>query len=181
MRIDRRKLSRGLALMRATLTIFLLLTATAMAGPRQDMLEAIARCNAIPDERLFLDCVYGAAQPVRAELGLPPAAATQQRLVPAITAPPTAPATTTTAGRSHNGLNLFDDSLHMTAYSFDGHGLFTVTLSDGSVWKQNPNDTNFAHFSGAASRYPVSIVAGEYGSRLDVRGEPGPYRVELVR
>lgn len=181
MRIDRRKLPRGDTVMRATLTILLLLTATAMAGPRQDMLAAIARCNAIADERMFLDCVYGAAQPVRAELGLPPAAAAQQRLVPSITAPLTAPAAAAAAAPSHDGIRLFDDSLHMTAYSFDGHGLFTVTLSDGSVWKQNSNDTNFAHFSGAAARYPVSIIAGDYGSRMDVRGEPGPYRVEQVR
>lgn len=151
------------------------LTAPALAGPRQDMLASIARCNSIADERQFLDCVYGAAQPVRAELGLPAAADAQQRLVPGmniVTPPPTAPA---------HGVTFFDSSLHMASYSFDGHGLFTVTLSDGSVWKQDANDTNFAHFSGAASHYPVSIVAGEFSNRMDVRGEPGPYRVERIR
>jgi hypothetical protein len=57
----------------------------AQALPRDDMIAGISRCIIITDERTFLDCVYGAAQPVRAELGLPPAPILQQNLVPAAT------------------------------------------------------------------------------------------------
>jgi len=52
------------------------------ATPRDRVKAASARCDAISDERTWLDCYYGAAQPVRGELGLAPASAAQQKLVP---------------------------------------------------------------------------------------------------
>jgi hypothetical protein len=58
------------------------LTLPAMAGPRDDVLYGVSRCGGIADDRTWLDCVYGAAQPMRAKLGLPPAPASQQALVP---------------------------------------------------------------------------------------------------
>jgi hypothetical protein len=170
----------------------LLAAGPALAGPREDTLAGISRCAALPDDRTFLDCIYGAAQPLRLRLGLPPAPAAQVRLVPtaASSLPPSAtPAQagtvqSTRAGNSGGVLgSLFGaDSLHMASYSFDRRGLFTVTLSDGEVWRQDPNDTNYAHWSGKASDYPVTLVSGEFGkSRLNVRGEPGPYIVERLR
>jgi hypothetical protein len=60
----------------------------AEAGARDDVKSASARCDSINDEHTWLNCYYGAAQPVRAELGLPPAPDTQQTLVP----PPGQPA-----------------------------------------------------------------------------------------
>jgi hypothetical protein len=168
----------------------------ALAGPREDSLAGVSRCASLPDDRTFLDCVYGAMQPVRAELGLPPALAAQQRLVPPVDPslarplpPPPAQGAMAPAqpppARDDGGLfgNMFSSGgLHMASYSFDRRGLFTVTLSDGSVWRQDPNDTNFAHFGGKASNYPVSLHAGDFGkARMDVRGEGGPYLVERVR
>ncbi|HWU55632.1 MAG TPA: hypothetical protein VN175_09035 [Rhizomicrobium sp.] len=151
-------------------------SSTAWAGPREDTLAGISRCAALPDDRTFLDCLYGAAQPMRARLGLQPAPVAQQRLVPPL-APAPIQAPPPNAGTAPNA-----SPLYMTAYSFDKRGLFTVTLSDGSVWHQDASDTNFAHFGGKASSYRVTLVAGEYGkSRMNVRGEPGPYLVEQVR
>jgi hypothetical protein len=156
----------------------------ASAGPREDTLTSISRCGHLPDDRTFLDCIYGAAQPMRARLGLSPAPAAQQRLVP----PPDpslahAVPSNATGSQRGGGLGLFNNTgLRMEAYNFDKRGLFTVTLSDGSMWRQDANDTNFAHFGGRASNYAVALVAGEYGkSRLDVRGEPGPYVVERIQ
>src|ERR1700744_1647390 len=60
----------------------LALTLPALAGPRDDVLYGISRCGGIADDRTWLDCVYGAAQPMRAQLGLPPAPVSQQKLVP---------------------------------------------------------------------------------------------------
>jgi hypothetical protein len=58
-----------------------LLAATgAEARPRDDVMSAVYRCAAIGDSRQWLDCYYGAAQPVRAQLGLAPALAAQLRL-----------------------------------------------------------------------------------------------------
>jgi hypothetical protein len=52
------------------------------AGARDDVLSGISRCGSIVNDRSWLDCIYGAAQPMRAQLGLPPALASQQALVP---------------------------------------------------------------------------------------------------
>lgn len=177
--------------MRSTTIMSLLALTTlispAWAGPREDTLSGISRCASLPDDRTFLDCIYGAAQPMRAKLGLVPAPASQQRLVPptapvlAQTPPPSAgpaPAAPQTAGI----LGMFKgDGLHMAAYSFDKRGLFTVTLSDGTVWRQDVLDSNFAHFGGKASNYAVTLVDGGPGkSRMTVRGEGGPYLVERL-
>jgi hypothetical protein len=55
----------------------------AAATPREEARARSLRCDGISDERSWLNCYYGAAQPVRGELGLPPAPASQQSLVPA--------------------------------------------------------------------------------------------------
>jgi hypothetical protein len=46
---------------------------TAAARPRDDVMGGAYRCAGIANSRQWLDCYYGVAQPVRAELGLPPA------------------------------------------------------------------------------------------------------------
>ena len=58
------------------------LAGPALADARQDVLSATQRCSGIADDRTWLDCYYGAAQPMRAQLGLPAAPAAQIRLVP---------------------------------------------------------------------------------------------------
>lgn len=61
--------------------------AQAHVNPRDEVRARSMRCDSITDERAWLDCYYGAAQPVRADLALPPAPASQQALVP----PPSGP------------------------------------------------------------------------------------------
>jgi hypothetical protein len=61
------------------------LATVAEARPRDDALSGAFRCATIADSRLWLDCYYGAAQPVRASLGMPPALAAQLKLA---TSPP---------------------------------------------------------------------------------------------
>lgn len=56
------------------------LAVPAQARPRDDALSGAFRCAAIADSRQWLDCYYGAAQPVRAFLGMPPALAGQIKL-----------------------------------------------------------------------------------------------------
>ena len=63
------------------LCLSLLLAAQPAASrPRDDALAGAFRCSVIADSRQWLDCYYGAAQPVRAALGLAPALAAQVRL-----------------------------------------------------------------------------------------------------
>jgi len=72
------------------LPVLLVLCAPAMARPRDDVMINAYRCAGHAATRVWLDCYYGAAQPQRAALGLPPAPAAQIRLsqsVPALGAP----------------------------------------------------------------------------------------------
>lgn len=61
----------------------LILPLPALAGPREDSVSGAMRCASFADDRQWLDCYYGAAQPMRAMLGLPPAAAAQTSLATA--------------------------------------------------------------------------------------------------
>ncbi len=58
-----------------TSVLGILFAAPAMARPRDDAMSAAFRCGVIGEARQWLDCYYGAAQPVRAALGMPPAPA----------------------------------------------------------------------------------------------------------
>jgi hypothetical protein len=170
----------------------------AMADPRQDTLAGISRCAGLPDDRTFLDCVYGAAQPLRTELGLPPAPGFQTRLVPpapgarAAMPPPMAAAPARVASapppQKTDGLfgNLFDngseETLRMASYNFNPRGLFTVTLSNGQVWRQRANDTAFATWGAKPGDYYATVRAQTTGGySLSVRGDDGLYQVEPVR
>ena len=52
----------------------------AHARARDDVMSGAFRCAGIGDSSQWLDCYYGAAQPVRAQIGLAPALSNQMRL-----------------------------------------------------------------------------------------------------
>jgi hypothetical protein len=170
------------------------LTAVAEAAPRDEMLVGISRCTSISDERTFLDCVYGAAQPVRAELGLPPAPATQIRLVPgagavSVPLPPAGVAVAAPPPEESGGFLSFilggktvTPATAMASYSFDHNGHFIVTLANGQIWRQINEDTDLANWRKPASAYIVTVTTGvSEADNLKVTGEPGLYRVTRVR
>jgi hypothetical protein len=132
----------------------------AMADPREDVVSGLARCAALTDDRQWLDCYYGAAQPMRASLGLAPAPQAQVKLLSAQPQHPVAlPATVARAAvrtgpppmpKRSGLLDVWggDDVVSnapLKAYDVSGDG-FTVTLQDGQVWQQTPDD---------ASKHPV--------------------------
>ena len=47
--------------------------APALADSRDLVLDRMARCYTLTDTRQYLECLYGAVQPLRNELGLPQA------------------------------------------------------------------------------------------------------------
>jgi hypothetical protein len=158
------------------------MAAPAHATPRDDMLAGIARCAGIADERTFLDCVYGAAQPVRAELGLPPAPQAQTRLVmPAGAAAGPAPLRAQQEGGFFSrvfGGKVETPPSRMTSYSFDRGGFFTVTLANGEVWRQAQGDFKMAQWHKPAANYLVTVLTGAAGSlNLQVAGESVFYKV----
>ena len=173
--------------------MLLLQAAGAAAAPRDDMLAAISRCNSFSDERTFLDCVYGAAQPVRAELGLPPAPQSQTRLVPSAALNSAASPALANAGAApaeNRGFiaRLFGTSKPVTkaqamrSYAYDNEGRFTVRLSNGEEWRQEFGDTARAHWNKPAARYVVTVMTGALGSYdLQVNGESVFYKVQPQR
>jgi hypothetical protein len=170
----------------------------ALAEPTRDaVMDGAARCEGIPDNRVWLDCFYGSAQPMRAALGLSPAPEGQTRLVPGPGAAygsaaygggaakvRRAPAKEESGGflaaLVGNTRPIASDML-MKAYGFGRDGRFTVTMVDGHVWQQAESDIHLAKWNKPAQSYKVDINnssgAGLYEMR--VRGEV--YKVIRVK
>jgi hypothetical protein len=153
----------------------------ATAGPtRDDVMANLQRCAGFTDDRTWLNCYYGAAQPMRAQLGLPSAPDSQVSLIKNTPMPAPQPMTNT-ASKSGSSLfdriaNFFDTSSSSTdsdfgagatrlaAYSFSKNGLFTITLPDGDVWTQSPYDNLRARWSGLAANYTVMVSTDTMGN-----------------
>jgi hypothetical protein len=161
----------------------------ARADTRDEVLSGIARCSVIHDNRVWLDCVYGAQQPMRALLALPPAPEYQQRLVPpagstpALATPPTAsaipprqaaPQTASRPAPVRRGRagflgNLFGDNppiadSRMADYRYDRSGAFVVTLENGQQWRQDDVEGGTAGWTKPASAYHVTVTQGSFGA-----------------
>jgi hypothetical protein len=74
---------RSLALFVLAGMSVLMVSAPVQARPRDEAMAGAYHCAAIADSRRWLDCYYGAAQPVRGALGMKPAPAVQTGLVSA--------------------------------------------------------------------------------------------------
>ena len=178
------------------ITLAFAAAASAHAATREDVYQAMQRCNVMNDNRVWLDCVYGAVQPMRSELHLAPAPENQVRLVPPQgTAPvmassrPAAPAPVTHAPPKKEGFISYVlggrkqvEMMPFQNYHFDGNGRFTVTLANGQVWRQMDDDTHVAHWKNDPARYVASIRTGSMGSSiLEVKGEVSGFMVQQVR
>jgi hypothetical protein len=167
-------------------------TLPGLAGTREDVLSGAVRCGGIANDRAWLDCYYGAAQPMRAQLGLVPAPVAQTRLVPggspapasATQMPAATPARPSGGGIFSNffGGNLLADNVAASAVMFDTHGFFTVTLANGEVWRQEQGDSSFANRRKAGPRTLVTIRQGALGSaNLKFQGDDTVYKVRRLR
>jgi hypothetical protein len=163
-----------------------------VAATRDDVMAGAVRCASIADDRTWLDCYYGAAQPMRGSLGLPPAPAAQQRLVPVAGPGAVRPAVTQNNTPPAAKMGFFESLVthteqkterptRMTSYKFDSGGFFVVTLANGETWRQISGDTAIANWHDRAERYTVTILpAPELGIRqMKVGNEI--YQVERVR
>jgi len=185
---------------------FLALAPRAHADTRDDVVSGIGRCAVMHDNRVWLDCVYGAVQPMRAQLGLQPVPEFQQRLVPppqlgmapppppaaAAAAPTRAPVPAPNAARVASKSrpkvgfwkNLLGDAppvtvSRMSSYSFDKNGGFLVTLDNGQQWRQTEVEGGTARWTREASAYEVTISPGTFGTYY-LRTSEGPqtYKVQ---
>ncbi|MBN9589493.1 MAG: hypothetical protein BGN85_12220 [Alphaproteobacteria bacterium 64-11] len=158
---------------------------------RDQVMSGAFGCNRLPGERQWLDCYYGAAQPMRVRLGLAPApqaglvpraslvpqASLVSRTAPVRSAPPPRP-----APQPGSLFGADATRVRMAAYSFDKSGSFTVTLANGQVWRQRVDDANYAHWKGPASSHVVSVSGGAFGHwRLEDEYDHVIYSVQPVR
>ena len=169
----------------------------AWADAREDVVSGLTRCANLTDDRQWLDCYYGAAQPMRAWLGLSPAPQSQLKLLQ--TQPqPTALPTTVTHATVRSGpppmprrsamLDVFggDDVINNTpvkSYEVSGDG-FTVTLPDGQVWQQTDADNtkNPVRWRQSASSMRVTIAQGALGTfNLVLNDENIHHKVTRIR
>jgi hypothetical protein len=172
------------------------LSHSARADTRTDVKSALNRCDVFADDRTWLNCLYGAVQPMRGKLGLPPAPASQTNLVPSTgVVPQYAPAPVPQMApapppmRQHSGGESFMafiaggqkvlTNVPLTAYSTDQDGLFTVTLANGEVWREMAGSPP-PHWHGPASHYLVSITKGSMDS-FDLFVEGIQYKAKRVR
>jgi hypothetical protein len=64
----------------SVIPLLILPSVSASARPRDEVMSRAFRCASIDDARTWLDCYYGAAQPARSALSLPPGPAAQSQL-----------------------------------------------------------------------------------------------------
>ena len=148
-------MNRRILLATAILAMF---SGPAFADTRDDVMAGMQRCRAFPDDRTWLECTYGAQQPMRAKLGLQPAPDYQQRLVPpattAVTSPAPAaiappgvnaapqPAAAPVPNRRASLMQVLTGSAPPVATSviasvvYDANDAFLVTLQNGQTWRQ---------------------------------------------
>lgn len=175
-----------------------------LADAREDVVNGMTRCASLADDRQWLDCYYGAAQPMRSQLGLPAAPASQLRLLQMQTTPAAAPAApvalpaTVTRAAVRTGpppmpkrSGIFDvfggsdvvNNAPLQSYQVTAKG-FTITLPDGQVWKQTEEDASISpvNWSEPASSMRVSITQGALHSFNLVMGDENQHhKVTRIR
>ncbi len=177
--------------------------AAAQAQTRDEVLSGVQRCGIIHDDRTWLDCLYGAEQPMRAHLGLAPAPEFQQRLVPAgpvmpasalpaapmaDTAPPArvasrpAPRKKASFWSTLIGTDAPVAVSRMASYAYEKNGAFVVTLENGQRWRQLDADSGVrASWPRQPSAYTVTVSQGAFNSYiLHTDDSPNIYKVEMV-
>lgn len=178
-----------------TLTCAMVFSAPPLkADTRDEVLAGVQRCGVIQDDRNWLDCMYGAQQPMRARLGLPPAPEFQQRIVPAVQPPARAmlPATPPVVKASPRRKPGFFESLagnappyatsRMASYRYLKDGAFVVTLENGQEWRQTDANGGTVSWTKKPSAYLAKITSGSFGSfSLSTDDSPRSYKVERVR
>ena len=175
----------------------------ALADPREDVVNGLARCAVLPDDRQWLDCYYGAAQPMRGHLGLTPAPQAQIQLLqqvqrpPAYGAPAAAPLPQTFARAAvrtgppppPKRSGLLDvwgggdvvNNAPLKSYEVRKDG-FVVTLPDGQVWAQTDADKHTVDWRDDAASMRVTITqAAMHTFNLVLNDENQHYKVKRIR
>src|SRR5579863_3371698 len=143
------------------------------ADDRGNIMAAFGRCGVFADDRTWLNCIYGAVQPVRGKLGLPPAPDSQINLVPSESLMPQGSSPPTSVRRPISKRSAIDSYLFggepivtdvpMESYTLDQSGLFTITLKNGQVWRELEGSPT-PQWRDPASHFLASISKGAFNS-----------------
>jgi hypothetical protein len=162
---------------------------------RDDVVSAAAACARVTGDRPWLDCYYAAAIPMRAQLGLstPQTVARPAPQLASTPPPPAHPAAPAGPPPMPRNAGLFGAmfssprpvvrDLPMQSFVLDDNGAFTITLVDGQVWKQSPEDEVYhpARWHKQASDMQVTIVPAAMRTfYLTVSGENYMYKVHRI-
>ena len=193
----------------AAIAAIVLLPLAASAGPRDDLIDGMAKCAALTDNAARLAC-YDALNPTvkaaQAEPPPPPAAAPpaqaaentpwydpfhvfgtspRQQVRPEqfgaedLSAPPPPPGTPAAAVPVEPQA-LDSITAAVTDYSFNPYGRFLVILDNGQIWHQLASDPTTAHFP-KGQKNTVTISRGFIGS-YNITINDGPsYKVRRVK
>ena len=185
------------------------LAVPALAGARDDALEAIGKCAAIAEDKARLACYDQLAPQVKSALATPPTAVAANRpptkedqeswfgfdiggLFGTKQAPQTKPeqfgqentdqAKAQQKQAETEGLVLDSISAGVTEYAFTPFGKFVVILDNGQVWKQIEGDSDLARFKKTPTDNKITISRGFMGSySLTINGSAKVYKVTRVK
>lgn len=168
---------------RLALIGLVILTSQAVADPvRDEVMSGAVRCAGLADNRAWLDCFYGSAQPMRSLLGLSPAPPSQVKLVPPVGAAYLgAGAVRSVPAEKPRGFvaEILGSSkpiaadVPMASYRFGRDGKFIVVLRNGQTYRQEESDLMIAKWNRPPASYLVTIIAASDKFVLKVKGERG--------
>ncbi|MBV9551081.1 MAG: hypothetical protein JO256_15540 [Alphaproteobacteria bacterium] len=175
------------------LLLALIAAAPALAGTRDEVYSASQRCAAITEDRSWLECYYGAAQPMRGQLQLPPAPASQTSLIPPATAvsaarpqaprpaPPPKPGPVTRTLDYITGGAVIVSKMPLQSYDA-GQGGFFVVLANGQMWRQSDDQPRFVRWRDKPAAHRVTIWQGALNTfNLGFDDENDRYKVRRVK
>lgn len=176
---------------------------SALAAPRDDVLEALGKCAAIADNAARLSCYDQLAPRVKdalntppAQLDRPPSKEEQESWFgfslsdlfgsgEAATKPEDFGKERTDEARQQREVAEQEVSSitgNVTEYSFTLTGRFIVFLDNGQVWKQIQGDSEKAHFMRIATKNKVTISRGILGSyNLTINDSAKVFKVSRVK
>jgi len=164
------------------------LVPSAQAGPKDDVVDVLAKCTDVTDREARIECYDRAAPQLRAAAGLAPAAIVSPAPVAALppvpqNAPPPPEAPPQQSPSLLSGLDPFGDNaapppplpaqmayqplgqeilpitIAVTDYDVPTGGQFTVTLANGQVWRERNGHTEVPPFKAGAT----NLVRIEHG------------------
>jgi hypothetical protein len=179
----------------------------ALAGPRDDVLEALGKCAAVADDKDRLACYDALTPRVKDALAVPPESLSHEptkeeqkswfgfdfgallngdgspkQTTPAQFGSDTVAAPPQAAGAPPPDEEIESITAGVVDYSFTPFGKFIVFLDNGQIWRQVEGDSDQARFLKNAKDNKVAISRGMIGSyNLQINDSARIFKVKRVK